>query len=202
MLLSKLSQLLPCLLCKQAHAEHASVCLACWDSLPWQKQMIQRHELSCFIACHYAFPLQHILHEFKDHAKLEYSKLLTACLLTMPKPKVQAIVPMPLATEKLLQRGFNQSLILAKQLAKAWQIPVWQPISRLHSPSQRGMNREERLQNVQTLFYPNTTQCRYKHVLILDDVITTGASLMALKHNLIELGCTHIHALCLCDAAD
>lgn len=195
------SALLPCLLCGQARGAIHRVCPTCWQALPWKQTNITRHELECFVCCHYQFPVKQTLHQFKDHAKLEFGTFLAGCLHMMPKPKIQAIVPMPIATERLIQRGFHQTYTLAQHLAKAWHVPIWQPISRLDGHSQRGLGRDERLHNLNELFYANTPVCRYKHVLILDDVMTTGASLAALKTQLHLLGCTHIHALCLCDAA-
>lgn len=199
--LFKLSTVLPCTLCGQAKNTNHHACTACWQTLPWKKSFIQRNELDCFVSCHYDFPIKQSLHQFKDHAQMEYAALLTACLQSMPKPKIQAIVPMPISTEKLLLRGFDQIYTLAKGLSQAWQIPIWQPISRHDGHSQRGLSRDERLNNLNALLYLNTSICKYKHVLMLDDVITTGASLAALKVQLQQLGCTHIQALCLCDAA-
>ena len=194
-------RLQPCLLCGQNPAQSHRLCSLCWQELPWQQQIIHRHELHCQVCCRYQWPMDQMLQRFKDRAALHYLPVLQACLCSMAKPAVQAIVPMPISQQKLMQRGFNQSLLLAKGLAKTWQLPIWQPVSRHSGHSQRGLDRLDRLQNLETQFYLNQHKPRYRHVLMLDDVITTGASLAALKQQLQDLGCSHIHALCLCDAA-
>lgn len=191
----------PCCLCGESRAIQHSVCQQCWDSLPWQKQHIRRHDIECFVSCHYDFPINRIIHQFKQQGKFEFIELLTACYLEKPKPRVQAIVPMPIATEKLIQRGFHPSYLLAKALSQHWQIPIWQPVSRHDGHAQRGLSRADRLSNLLDQFYLNTKHCRYKHVLMLDDVITTGASLAALQQQLEQLGCSQIQSLCICDAA-
>ena len=191
-----------CLLCQQKKADYFQCCRACWQDLPWSKQTVYRQDVQCFTALHYDFPINRIVQQFKDHAQLAYGDFLLGCLLEMPKPAVQAIVAMPLATEKLIARGFNQSVYLAKKLSQAWQIPLWQPIARRDAHSQRGLSRQERLDNLHGLFYPiMAADKRYRRILMLDDVITTGASLGALQQQLQALNCNDIQALCLCDAA-
>ncbi len=190
----------PCLFCQTSRAKQHGVCYQCWQTLPWKQQLIERHEVSCWVACEYRFPMNRILHAYKDQAQLQYVDLLVACLLTMPKPRVQAIVPMPISTEKLIFRGFNQSELLAQALSTAWQLPIWRPISRESGISQRGADRSERLVHAEAQMMLNTTEKRYNSVLVLDDVITTGASVLAVKNLLNELGCSNVQVACLCDA--
>lgn len=205
--LAKLAQFFPCLLCSEARAVQHGVCLACWTNLPWRKQLITRHDINCYVACSYEFPMDRLIHHYKDRHELYYTKLLAACLLEMPKPKIQAIVPMPMSTERLIERGFSHIERLAQILSETWQVAVWQPVQRHEGLAQRGLDQYERLSNLTEQFYikrpehdQSVEQHRFKHVLILDDVITTGASLAALKQQLQLLGCSHIYALCLCDA--
>ncbi len=192
---------MPCLLCGEARAIKYRLCQDCWRGLSFKNETIRRHEVECYVCCHYTFPMNRILQAFKDQAQLSYLDILVACLLHMPKPRVQAIVPMPISTEKLISRGFSQTDLLAKVLSKHWNMPIWQPVSRHSGKSQRGSDREERLIQAAQQLYLNTRMCKYNHVLILDDVITTGASLATLQSLLQALGCCHIQALCLCDAA-
>ena len=156
----------PCLLCQTSRTKQHGVCHQCWQTLPWKQQEIERHEVTCWVACEYRFPMNRILHAYKDQAQLHYVDLLIACLLTMPKPRVQAIVP----------------------------------ISRESGISQRGADRSERLIHAEAQMMLNTTEKRYNSVLILDDVITTGASVLAVKNLLTELGCSNVQVACLCDA--
>lgn len=196
-------QIQPCVLCKTYPATQASVCTACWQALAWLNQQVCRHEVTCQVSLAYAFPIKDVIHQYKNQQQTHYLDFLVGCLATQ-KPylsdKIQAIVPMPIADEKLIARGFDHIAVLAKRLSQLWHIPVWQPVARRASLQQRHLNRSERLENLQGKFYLQQDECRYQRVLMLDDVITTGASLAALATQLQTLGCREVSALCLCDA--
>lgn len=191
----------PCQLCQTAAQQHSSLCLDCWQQLPWHKQRIQRHEIEIQVACDYRYPLDRIIQQFKYEEQLQYQTLLAGILLALKFPKVHAIVPMPISEKRLIERGYNQVLVLAKILSQQLNIPVWQPISRLHQHSQKGLDRLERLANISEQFEIDTPpKLRYRRVLILDDVVTTGSSIHALAEQLKQLGCEQIYAACIASA--
>lgn len=188
----------PCSLCELGTREKYSLCKDCWEQLPWLKQTIQRNNQSVLVACDYAYPINRIIQQFKYEQKLHYQILLGEILKQLKFPKVQAIVPMPISNQRLIVRGFNQSLLLADILSKHLKIPVWQPIQRLNEHSQKGLTRLERFENIEQQFLPHHQEKRrYRRVLIIDDVITTGSSVNALSQALKQLGCTSIHTVCL-----
>ena len=196
-----LSQWLPCNFCKIFRASQHGLCEKCWQQLPWDGELQQRQDLQFRASCFYQFPIDRVIHQFKDQAQMQHLALLQACLLQLPKPRVQAIVPMPLSTEKLIDRGFSQTYLLAQALSQQWQIPIWQPIARHHRHSQRGLDRQQRLENLEDIFYFHQNNNKiYRNVLMLDDVITTGMSLSLLKKQLISLGCQNVEAYCICNA--
>lgn len=188
----------PCDLCDVGIKQQFGVCSNCWQQLPWLKQQIQRHEQHIYVACHYQYPIDRIIQQFKYEQKLEYERLLAGLLLQLKLPKIQAIVPMPISTDRLIERGYNQSLLLAKTLSQHLNVPIWQPVQRLAQHSQKGLTRLERLDHIEQQFIacpPN--KIRYRNVLIVDDVVTTGSSIHALSETLTQLGCQKIHAICL-----
>ncbi|MFV5549713.1 phosphoribosyltransferase family protein [Acinetobacter oleivorans] len=188
----------PCLLCESDVREKHSLCKDCWKQLPWLKQTIQRNAQSVLVACDYAYPVSRIIQQFKYEQKLHYEILLGEILQQLKFPKVQAIVPMPISNQRLIERGFNQSLLLANILSKQLKIPVWQPVQRLAEHSQKGLSRLERFENIEQQFIALSEEKRlYRRVLIIDDVITTGSSIYALSQALQKLGCTSIYAACL-----
>lgn len=191
----------PCTLCGIDQQQTYSLCLECYNSLPWLKAQVLRQEMQILVACHYAYPLDKMIQQFKYEQQLHYQPLLSGLLKSLQYPKVQAIVPMPISTERLIYRGYNQSLRLAQELAKHLQLPIWQPIQRLQQHSQKGLSRLERMQEIQQQFVClEQPKVRYRKVLIVDDVVTTGSSLHALKQSLEQLGCQYIHAVCLASA--
>ncbi|MCH7337400.1 phosphoribosyltransferase family protein [Acinetobacter sp. NIPH 2699] len=188
----------PCNLCDIGIKQHAGICQSCWQQLPWLKQQVERHQQQVFVACHYDYPINRIIQQFKYEQKLQHQRLLDALLLQLRLPKVHAIVPMPISTDRLVERGFNQTLLLAKALGKTLNVPVWQPIQRLAQHSQKGLSRLERLENIEHQFVAKASnKIRCRTVLILDDVMTTGSSIVALSQALEQLGCQKIYAACL-----
>lgn len=196
--LGNLLKLLPCQLCGLDHQQAHSLCTDCWHDLPWYREQIYRQQCYIHAACHYRFPIDRIIQQYKYEQQLHFQTLLSHCLLHLDLPKVEAIVAMPISQQRLIQRGYNQMLIIAKRIATQRHIPLWQPIIRTAQHSQKGLSRLERLEAVTQQFQikPNA-QCRYKRVLVIDDVVTTGSSLAALRSVLQNLGCTDIELACI-----
>ncbi|MBK8698706.1 MAG: ComF family protein [Saprospiraceae bacterium] len=95
---------------------------------------------------------------------------------------IDCIVPVPMYSAKKRQRGFNQSEVLAKAISAGTNIPMEEgrllKVKKTTSQTQKG--RLERLENIQGSFIaPSSTDKRHSHVLLVDDVTTTGATLEA-----------------------
>jgi predicted amidophosphoribosyltransferase len=108
------------------------------------------------------------------------------------------VLPMPLARSRLADRGFNQALELARRLAPA---PKLQPqlLLRLRDTApQAALGRRERLDNVRGAFGVEplrAAQVRGRRVVLVDDVMTSGASLHAAAAALRSAGAAHITAV-------
>lgn len=188
----------PCLLCGIDRQQQHSLCDDCWENLPWYKQYSIRHEQNILCAHHYQFPIDRVILTYKYEQQLQYQNLLAHSLLNLRLPKVQAIVPMPISTQRLADRGYNQMLIIANIMASELKIPIWQPVIRAAQHSQKGLSRIERIENIEDQFQIIKTEKRkYKKVLIIDDVVTTGSSIHALTQALTELGCQQIYSACI-----
>ena len=196
-----LSPLYRCQLCGIDKQQRHSLCTDCWQHLPWLNSHVQRQEIQIQIACHYDYPVNRIIQKFKYEQQLHWQNLLAGTLIELRLPKVQAIVPMPISNERLSQRGYNQSLMIAKIIAKHLNLPIWQPVARHDLLAQKGLTRLERMQNIQSQFHICTdSKIRYRRVLIIDDVVTTGSSIHALSQQLQQLGCEKIYAACIAGA--
>jgi ComF family protein len=191
----------PCLLCSIDRQQLHSLCQDCWNQLPWYKQSIERHGQQIVCAHHYDFPIDRIIQTYKYEQQLQYQNVLAHSLLSLRVSRVQAIVPMPISIERLKERGYNQMLIVAKIMAKQLNIPIWQPVVRQAQHSQKGLSRVERLENIEKQFQIIQTEKRkFKKVLIVDDVVTTGSSIHALSQALQRLGCQQISSICIAAA--
>lgn len=104
-----------------------------------------------------------------------------------------ALIPVPLAAERLRERGYNQAALLAQALGPLWRLPVWSDaLMRIrHTQSQVRLTPSERASNVSQAFaVPVNWQARLRgqHVVLVDDVITTAATVNAAVHALLDGG--------------
>jgi ComF family protein len=96
--------------------------------------------------------------------------------------QIDAIVPLPLYPEKEKKRGYNQTAVICRGISKAMQIPVVENnlIRRRYTDTQTKKQRAERWENVADSFIVRDIEAlNGKHVLLIDDVVTTGATLEA-----------------------
>ena len=147
-----ITPILRCQLCSLDSQYKATICKDCWTQIPWETEKIIKQEVPIFVACRYEYPINRIIQKFKYEQQLHFQHLLANLILQLHLPKVQAIVPMPISEERLIERGYNQSLEVAKIVAKILNIPIWQPIQRMHQHSQKGLTRLERIENIQSQF--------------------------------------------------
>ncbi|WP_025095674.1 ComF family protein [Acinetobacter soli] len=192
-----------CPLCghSAAHSPYV-ICTDCWQDLPWLNDSVLRHELNIQAACEYADPINQIVQQFKYHEKLHHQRLLTQLILQLPLPRVQAIVPMPISTARLCERGYNQAMLIAEGVAKQLNLPIWQPVLRRAEHTQKGLSRLERIAGIEQQFVPDLrVRTRFRRVMIIDDVVTTGSSIYALSQALTTLGCQRIYPVCVATAS-
>lgn len=144
--------------------------------------------LSAFV---YGQPLEWMVQQFKFNAQLMYAPLFVGLWLDylrrLPESTAlpEALLPMPLHPARLRQRGFNQSLMLAAGLSKALQIPLnTRDCRRIRdTPHQTGKSARQRRRNIRGAF-EFVNRAGYRHLAIVDDVVTTGSSVSELTRQL------------------
>jgi ComF family protein len=122
--------------------------------------------------------------------------LLRECLATRPV-QVDLVVPVPLSSARLRERGFNQAALLAAQVAPSLRAALASELlTRAERRSQRTLSAAERLSNLDGAFTcPRGQDVAGKRVLLVDDVVTTGATVSACADTLAEAGASRVNVL-------
>ncbi|MET0300053.1 MAG: phosphoribosyltransferase family protein [Flavitalea sp.] len=140
--------------------------------------------------------VQHLMHQFKYKGNREiglyFGKKMGAEILNSTRMKApDFLVPLPLHSARLQKRGYNQSEILCQGMAAELQIPVLANavIRKTQTGTQTKQNRSSRWQNMEGRFeVKDRAKLENRHILLVDDVVTTGATLEACGHELMRAG--------------
>lgn len=150
-----------------------------------------------FAAFSYGFPIDRLLHAFKYSGDLALIEVLAEPLahLVAAQPKPDLLLPMPLHPTRLRERGFNQSLEIAKLISRWLDIPLAADACQRtrDTPTQAGLKLRERRRNVRGAFACNL-DLTGKKIAVLDDVMTTGATLNEISRVLQGCGAAEVSA--------
>lgn len=146
--------------------------------------------------------LQHIIHALKYDKKFHIGIFFGESLGNQFKSQIQSwnislIVPIPLHHLKKAERGFNQSYYIAKGISKTTNIPVKDRIVKRirFTQSQTTLNIKERKENVEGAFKVKGYEIvRGKNILLVDDVMTTGATMNECGRVFLEVGANSVYS--------
>ena len=144
--------------------------------------------------------VQQLMHQFKYKNEREvgaYLGKLFAQELTSSEAfsSIDCIVPVPLHPDKEKKRGYNQSEVIGAGMAEVFGVPMYTSVLRrkIFTKSQTKKARYERWENVSSVFEVSEKETiSNKHILLIDDVVTTGATLEACAQKLIEEAQTEV----------
>jgi ComF family protein len=211
-----------CVFCGTRSREgEADLCSGCFDDLPWNEISCSRcaqpvatplpehvHCADCqlrpppFAAAVapllYSFPVDAAIKALKFRRKFYYAPafgLLLARALPTLGGEVDTLLPVPLHWRRHALRGFNQAEELCKVIRKLHRLPLLGNVVRKRATrSQSGLNAKQRRRNLRAAFAVRG-KIQAKHVLIVDDVITTGATCRQLATALLENGAQKVSVL-------
>ncbi len=152
--------------------------------------------------------MQHLMHQFKYKGNkelgLQFGRMMGDQLQRSHRFEVDALIPLPLFPAKEKRRGYNQATILCKGMAENIQAPVLEDviIRPQHTETQTKKGRVERWKNMEGKFVlvkPDAI-CN-KHLLLIDDVVTTGATLEACGNELLKAGNVRLSIATFCSAS-
>jgi len=179
---------------KQSQSSDPILCGQCLSRKPPQNQTIALFS--------YHFPIDRMITQLKFSKKTPYAQIMGQLLAKTVENHYKkgefpdAIMPVPLSRQRLRERGFNQATLLAKPVAKALDIPLLKHHCERskHTDAQSGLNATTRRRNVRNAFvlrkplkYKRVNRLRpVRHIAIVDDVMTTGATLESLANTLLK----------------
>lgn len=142
--------------------------------------------------------LREAIHLLKFNGIKRLSKPLGHLLSKLPVPKADAIVPVPLHNKSLIKREFNQTAIIGRYLSKKLNIPMMLNALRKikETPPQTDVTGKERLKNVKNA-YSASEEIKGLDLLLVDDVITTGATVMECSRTLMNAGANSVTVIAL-----
>ena len=208
-----------CILCKNLTYRRLDICLACESDLPWlgnccpycaepstqtlpcARCLQQPPSFSATLSgFEYRFPINALIHAFKDSQHLSSGHVLTHLAYGRHRQTLRNIsgedllvVPVPLHPRKSRARGFNQSHLIAQQVADL--IPAKLDQTLVHrvidTPDQKSLPLASRKHNLKDSFQVERN-LKGDRILLVDDVVTTGTTTMEISHRLIQSGAADV----------
>jgi len=215
-----------CVLCGGYSTRQQDLCKSCLDELPILESACSRcakpflageqlllcdiciNETPLFDCTHalyfYQFPITRLIMDLKFGDALANARILGELLADKiqtewyrEKILPEALIPLPLHPNRIKQRGFNQALEISRPIVKRLKLPLlYNNCLRIkHTSAQATLPAMERQQNVKNAF-TIAKNIPYKHIAVLDDVITTGHTMMEFCRVLKQAGVKQIDVWC------
>ncbi|MFN3579428.1 MAG: ComF family protein [Pseudomonas sp.] len=192
----------------QQHCRQCAIPLALEDALCGQCQQHPPAFSQVVVPFTYRFPLDSLIPAFKHHHQLTFGRLLSRLLIDhvthhyeeRQQALPDALVAMPLHPRRQAERGFNQAQELARPMTKALGCPILgDALARTRAtPAQQGLSASVRKRSVQDAFAcPRPEQVADKHLALIDDVLTTGATADAASRTLLAAGAASVSIWCI-----
>lgn len=194
----------PCLVCGYLGDP---LCNVCFEHLDFKPHVRQLSGLRVYCAMLYepGTVLEKLIHPFKYKHQASIFRLLVPhmaqALRLMADPHQLLLVPVPLHTKRLKERGYNQSELLAKWVAKELGCSFSNVLIRhrnTHSQA-KSASKQERQQNMQGAFRVRGAVPKGVHIVLVDDIVTTGSTLLSCHDVLAAAGADRVSALTLAD---
>jgi ComF family protein len=157
---------------------------------------------ACFAAVDYAYPWAGLVARFKFSAEPGWAPALAGLMRRIPGldaelRRADLLLPMPLAPRRLAERGFNQALLLARQLDRD-RVETQLLLRLRETGPQAALDRRARHANVDNAFGlepMRAAEVRGRAVLLVDDVMTSGASLHSAARAVLQAGASRVAAV-------
>lgn len=170
----------------------AAVCDNCRD---WPDYLVSNRS-----ALPYEGQFRQAILDFKYRGQPWMAQALAELLLPLVPEAIELLLPVPLHPNRLRERGFNQSALIARALSEQTGLPLAEQalLRTTDTPHQTGLSRSKRRQNLQHAFFvADSAAICGRHVLVIDDVLTTGTTIAQCAKILHQAGARRVSALTL-----
>ena len=153
----------------------------------------------------YKGAIKQTMYRFKYSNKREYAIYFAREAVCkygawMKEKQIQAIIPVPMYKYKERKRGYNQAKTFAKALSELTGVPVVEDmvIRVKDTRPLKSLNAVERKNNLKNAFQNGKSIVQYTHILVVDDIYTTGSTAQAVAEELIKQGVSHVYFMSIC----
>ena len=194
-----------CAFCRKLVSDGRMLCPDCESRLPVPEKEMQSQKISGLAVClsplYYTGDVRQSLHRYKFQGAAAYyriyAELMSACM------REHGLTPdlvtwVPLSRKRLRRRGYDQARLLAEEVARLQGLPCEQTLEKIrNNPAQSGTSGvEQRQKNVLGVYRP-VTSFTGEHVLLVDDIVTTGSTLGEAAKVLLNAGAGEVSGLTL-----
>lgn len=183
-----------CYRCRAVTRDYA-VCISCQSHTPLRRVLVSMH--------YDGLPKELLHHAKYERARSGISEMaeIMASLPQLLPPNV-LLVPVPTATSRVRQRGYDQAMVLARELSASSGVARGDLLARIGQAHQVGAGRKERLEHLRGAFRVlKPKEVAGKHIVLVDDVLTTGATLETAARVLKKSGARKVDAIVFCQVS-
>jgi competence protein ComFC len=193
-----------CVLCKRGIFTDNLICEECLSGIDFFNDSFRLGKdgsnLQCYSAVYYKGPVKELIQKLKYKSDFYCGEILgdfITKLLSCSHIKFDIITFVPMTRKALAKRGFNQSEFLARYVAKSFNKPVVKCLDKIkNTKDQIGLDREGRFKNLEGCFkIKNGNFILSKNILLIDDVVTTGATAIHCCQELLNHGASEVTIL-------
>lgn len=200
-----------CIICQETYLKEDSkmvssglcICRSCWSKVIRYRTPSafcgNKYLNSCISGYPYSGVLRDAFVQYKFLGQKKYSKVFSEILLEVARYFVREddfdiIIPVPISRERMTERGYNQSGLIAGDVAKGlWIEYTEKALFRIkHTKRQSGLNAKERIRNVEGAFLADNWLVKGKKILLVDDIYTRGATVSECARELKEKGAVKV----------
>lgn len=216
-----------CPLCGTPVSIHGELCGDCWTAFNWidgakcvrcgYPFALDMDNAMCPVcasgkceldwirsACVYDDASRMAMLPFKHSGRISYAGFMSRAMIwalrDIDTSDIDFIMPVPLANRRLFKRAYNQATLLARPIAQVLNLKLdYDSVRRKHRPSMGHLNSRQRAQNIHGVFkVVRPENIRGKNILLVDDVMTSGATFSELRRALINAGAANVYGVTFC----